>query len=265
MNTFNFLVFNGLDFDDYKEYQTEEETFLKDILKALKREEDGYSTNDSVWMNRFDVLKNGDKSYVLVPSTIPTHNDIVIATTGKYAVYIINKDEIATFSKDDLKYFKENLPKQFNHKEREKRKKEAEQNYSKIRLRDTFRIPIMLCSDDTIEILRFLIIYKIEEVYKQLVVAGTTDNDDSLKQLFRTITKDSRLINVTITPEKFANELMIFFTPEIQFKSFGFTIEQGISTYYSLCSEGKWLRDAFLGISEKECRDMYKEFLKKRI
>lgn len=261
MEKFNFIVFDGLNFDNYETVETDLDNMLKDIEKLFGH--GGHSTDTSSWMNRFPILEDGKKAYILVPSAIPSYNDVVKATVGRYAILLLHDDDgFLPFTEEDIRFFKENLIKQFDIKERKRREKETKEAYENAALKDTFYAPLTVCSDDTVEIIRFLIINKMTDLYKTLVDASVFDNDDSIQNIYKIVTCDPRLKdNITISAEDFGREMFIFFRPEVQFAHLNMSIEKGISTYYSLCEEG-WLRETFLGISEKEHRKQFKKFLK---
>lgn len=261
MEKFNIIVFDGLNLDNYETVETDIDHMIKDIENQFGH--GGNSTGTSSWMNRFPILENGKKAYILVPSTIPSYNDVVKATVGRYAILLLHEDDgFLPFTEEDIRFFKENLIKQFDIKERKRREKETKEAYEMAALKDTFRVPLMICSDDTVEIIRFLITNKMTDLYKTLVDASVFDNDDLIKNIYKLVTCDSRLKDsITISAEDFGLEIFLFFRPEVQFAHLNMSIEKGISTYYSLCEEG-WLRETFLEISEKEHRELFKKYLK---
>ena len=261
MDKFTIIVFDGLNLDNYETVETDRDHMLNDIEKLLGHE--GCSTDTSSWMNRFPILEDGKKAYILVPSTIPSYNDVVNATVGRYAIFLLHEDDgFLAFTEEDIRFFKENLIKQFDIKERKRREKETKEAYEMAVLKDTFRVPLMVCSDDTVEIIRFLIINKMTELYMTLVDASVFNNDESIQNIYKLVTCDPRLKdNITISAEDFGKEILLFFRPEVQFAHLNMSIGKGINTYYSLCEEG-WLRETFLGISEKEDRELFIKFLK---
>ena len=261
MGKFNIIVFDGLNLDNYETVETDLEHMLEDIEKLFGH--GGYSTDTSSWMNRFPILEDGEKTYILVPSTIPSCNDVVKATVGRYAILLLHDDDgYLPFTEEDIKFFKENLIKQFDIKERKRRERETKEAYEMAALKDAFRVPLMICNDDTVEIIRFLITNKMTDLFKTLVDASIFYNDESIQNIYKLVTCDPRLKdNITISAEDFSREIFLFFRPEVHFAHLNISIEKGISTYYSLCEEG-WLRETFLAISEKEHRELFKEFLK---
>ena len=265
MGKFNFLVFDGLSFDDYETFETDLDNLIKDVEKALGKT-GGYTTKTSSWMNRFPVFEDGEKAFIIVPSTIPSYNNVVKATIGKYAVLLNHGEKgYLSFGDSDVKYFTENLVKQFDKHEREKKEQETKDAYAKVMLRDTFRAPLLFCQDDTVDIIRFLILNNLEELYKMLVLAGVFDNEETIGNIFQLIKCNPELSNIKIAKESFIRDIMLFFTPEVQFAHLELDPEEWINIYNSLCMDGNWMKEAFLGISEKECRDLYKAFIEKTL
>lgn len=132
MEQFNFLVFNGLNLDDYEIFQTNMSSLLSDVIKRIGGSE-GCSTNTSSWMNRFPILKNGENAYIILPSTIPSYKNVDKATTGKYAILLLNSNNgFITFNEESIRYFRENLPKQFDASEKERREAEKREEYKRL-------------------------------------------------------------------------------------------------------------------------------------
>ncbi len=260
MEKFQFLVFDKLHFEDYKLVDTNYDDLMKDIGNEIGNR-NGCSTNTSSWMNRFPCLKNGDKEYIIVPYNIPSYNDIIKATLGKYAILLLENKTFMNFEEDDIKYFQDNFIYEFDIEKRKQREKEREEQYTKAMIRDSFRLPLLLVSDDTVDIIRFLILNHKQEIFNDMVVSGIADDTDSLSKIFDQIIKESDLKNITISAEKFAFETTIFFDPETQFEPMGLDLRASTALYFSLCAEKSWLKDMFLGISEKEVRDRFSEFL----
>ncbi len=256
MGKFNFIVFDGLSFDKYETVETDLSSLIKDIEKVFNREE-GHSKSTSSWKNRFPALKSAEKSYVIIPSTIPSCNDVVKATVGKYIVLLCRDNEFVRIGGSDVKYFAENIIKEFDTRTREAKKKEAKEAYAKCQLRNSFKMPLVFCTDTTVDVLRYLILNNKQELYGALVVAGTLSQKQVIKDIYFKVLRDSG-IETQVTEEIFAKDIIMFFSPEMQFEDFDFDLETGIGVYNSLCSEGHWLRDAFLQISDKKYRDEYK-------
>ncbi len=263
MGKFNFIVFDGLSFDKYETVETGIDTLIKDIEKVFDREE-GHSTNTSSWMNRFPALKDAGKTFVIVPSTIPSGNDIVKATVGKYIVLLYRDNEFVHFKAADVKYFTDNITREFDTKARDAKMKEAKEAYAKCQLRNTFRLPLYFCKDDTVDILRYLILNNEKDLFDALVVAGALSKKQVVKDVYYKVLHDAN-IETAITEEGFAEDIMQFFSPELQFEDFKLDVETGISIYSSLCSEGSWLRDAFLQISDKRSREEYRRYINREI
>ncbi len=263
MGKFNFIVFDGLSFDKYETVETDICSLIKNIEKVFDREE-GCDADTSSWKNRFPVLKDTGRTYYIVPSTIPAGNDIRKATVGKYIILLSKDGEYVRFEDDDIDYFTDNIRKEFDTEAIEARKKEAKESYAKWQLRNTFRLPLFFCRDDTVEILRYMILNNEKELFDALVVAGTLNNKQIIKDIYYKIRHD-RNIETTIKEDDFANEIMQFFTPELQFEDFKLDTETGVGIYCSLCSEGHWLRDAFLQVSDKRSREEYKRLIKSEI
>ena len=259
-NEMEFLVFNGMDLDNLTAFRTSHEHLIGDIETAIGGG-GGYTTKTSSWMNRFDCLSNGNRKYVIVPSTIPSYNDIIKATIGKYAILLIEDDKFVPFSDDDIQYFKDNIGSQFSFEARHRKEEETKEQYAKLRLRDSFRLPIMLCGDDTLEILRFLIENCMGELFERLARAVVYDDDETVKGIFDIMIKDSKLKHIESDREHFNVSVTAFFRPAIYFKDLNISKEESISIYRSLCDEDNWLHDAFLSISTKEQREDYMDFL----
>ncbi len=122
MEKFNIIVFDGLNLDNYETVETDIDHMIKDIENQFGH--GGNSTDTSSWMNRFLILEDGKKAYILVPSTIPSYNDVVKATVGRYAILLLHEDDgFLPFTEEDIRFFKENLIKQFDIKERKRRER----------------------------------------------------------------------------------------------------------------------------------------------
>ncbi len=265
MDNFDFLLFDGLDLKKHTTIKTNLDNLFRDLEKALGRK-DGCSTSTSSWMNRFSVFKNNGKSYVIVPYTIPSYNDVVKATVGKYAVLLHEGDDFVSFTDEDIDFFIENLPKQFGDKERKQKQKETEQAYVRLEIRDTFRMPLFICKDATVDVLRFLIENNLSAMFIPLVTAAVINEKDVVEYWCNIIMSfEPRFKDVDMSASELAEDITMFFTPEIQFSSLGYDFQKGLITYYFLCEEGHWLRELFLGISSKDARDAYKVFLKKEL
>ncbi len=261
MDNFDFLLFDGLDLKKHTTIKTNLDNLINDLEKALGRE-GGCSMSTSSWMNRFPVFENNGKSYILVPSTVPSYNDVVKATVSKYAVLLHEGDGFVSFTDEDIEFFIENLPKQFGDKERKQKEKETEQEYARLMIRDTFRMPLFICKDATADVLRFLIENNLSDMFIPLVTAAAMDGKEIVEYWCNVIlSSEPRFKDIDMSVSELADDIIVFFTPEIQFSSLGYDLQKGLATYYSLCEEGHWLRESFLGISSKEVRDDFKEFL----
>ncbi len=263
MGKFTFLVFDGICFGDYKVIESQIDTLLKDIENALGRP-NGCTDLTSPWMNRFVVFKNDGKSFIIVPSTIPSYNDVVKATVGKYVVLLTRGGlNFQTFELDDIQYFMDNILKQFDNNAREEKYKKKRQDFARCAIRDTFRIPLCLCSDDTVEIMRYMLLNGYNKLFRTLAKAAVNNKINVVQAIFELLNRNSDIKGITISRDEFADEAITFFTPEVQFECIGVSPEEGLNVYYSLTIDGYWMRDAFLAISEKKIRDMFKDFIRK--
>ena len=263
MEDFQFLVFDKLNLKEYNIIDTNWDNLIEDMVREVGITTEGNSTDTSSWMNRFPCLTNNDKSYIIIPAFIPSYNDIVKATMGKYAILLHRNNDFEKFTTEDIKHFQENFPYEFDIKKRENKQKETEEQYARLLIRDSFRIPLAACSDDTIKIIRFLIINNKQEIFNELVIGGIDDDTDVLSNIFNKIKEEIELQDISISSEKFAREIKLFFCPEIYFAPMGLGVKESIILYFSLCVEGSWLRELFLRISEKEVIDSFNEFIGK--
>ncbi len=261
MEKIEFLVFDKLNLGEYKLCKTNDKDLISDIEKEIGRE-GGYSTNTSSWMNRFPCLENGSKKYVIVPYNIPSYNDIVKATMGKYAILLFDNKEFASFEEEDIKYFQDNILNEFDENRRKQKEEETNEQYARLQIVEYFRLPMLLCSDDTIEIIRFMILNDMKAPFQDLVLGGVMKDEDTVTKVFNKVKFESGLNNISISCDDFITEItLVFFRPEAFFKSIGLSLRECISLYYFLCEEGSWLKERFLGISEKEVRESYKKLL----
>ncbi len=263
MDKFEFLVFDGLNLDNYEVVETQIETLISDIEKVFGRK-DGCTNTTSSWMNRFALFENEGKTFVIVPSTIPSYNNVVKATVGKYVLLLVCSDlDFQKFTSDDIQYFKDNMSKQFDFDLREKREKQACQDLARVAIRDTFRIPLYMCSDDTVEIIRYMLLNGKGRLFRALVLASVDGKADIVKGCYNILLQESDIKGITISAEEFAKEVIKFFSPEMQFAHIGVTPEEGLCVYFVLTVEGHWLRDAFLTMSEKKNREIFNDFMRK--
>lgn len=265
MDKVQFMVFEDLNLNKYNLYNSDTENLFEDISKEILGKPNegnigGFDTNTSAWMNRFACLENGEKTYVIVPSNIPADFDILKATKGKYAILLYNQKEFADFTEEDIKFFQENLPYEFNIDKRKRKQEEKNENEAKLAIRETFRFPLFMCSDDTVEIIRYLIINNEKSIFTDLVLGGCKGDVDILIKIFNKMKKIPKFKDITISVDEFTGETLAFFRPDIQFEPLGIDVKSGIYFYLGLC-EDTWLREMFLGISEKEVRDIYKNFV----
>lgn len=267
MGKVQFLVFNKLNLTEYKLFETEENNLIGEIINKIGGENadkiNGYSTHTSAWMNRFACLNNGNKRYIIVPNTIPSCNDIVKATTDKYAIFLLDDKGFTDFTEDDITYFQENLSNEFNIDKITEKKYEFEEDFARFAIRETFRIPLHCCSDDTVEIIRFLLLNNMRDIFTDLVLGGIKMDEDIIIKIFNKLKLEPQFENISIAVDRFIKEIIMFFRPEIYFKDIGIGTNMSLYLYLELCEEGNWLREQFLTISEKEAREKYREFLVK--
>lgn len=263
MDKVQFLVFNKLNLDEYKIIDSDLDDMIGDIEKEIGRPEGGCSTNTSSWMNRFPCLENGDKTYIIIPYYIPSYNDIIKATLGKYAILLSDGKGFVEFSEEDIKYFQKNFPYEFDINKRKQREEEKEEQYAKLVIRDSFRLSLLVLEDETVEIIRYLIINNKKKIFEDMVCGGIAKDIDILTKIYNKMKKEPEFKDISISVDDFAEDIMVFFRPEIQFMPLGIDLKTSVLLYVSLCDEDDWLRDLFLGISEKEVRDAYREFMGK--
>lgn len=140
-------------------------------------------------------------------------------------------------------------------------KAESKEQLEKLRLRDSFRTPIMLCGDDTLEILRFLIENCMGELFERLARAVVYGDYGIVMSIFDIVVKDPKLKHIKSKREDFNVSAMVFFNPDIYFEDLNIGKEESFGIYRSMCDKNNWLHDAFLSISTKEQKELYLDSL----
>ena len=135
---------------------------IQDTIDEFLEKKDGKGLDDSCWLNKFLLTHRDGKSFIIVPSNIPSNGDIVLATIGKFMVYAKKNGEYANITKKDAQFVKEEIPKLFDFGRREEKMLEYTEDADGTGLIFTYHI---IFADMEIEDVRF--VRKLYEEYPE--------------------------------------------------------------------------------------------------
>ena len=141
---------------------------------------------------------------------------------------------------------------------------DEDDEYVKYLIEQSFRIPLNICSDDTIEIIRFLIFHHEKDIFTDMILGGIKIDADILIKIYNKMKSMPMFKNIKISVSEFMSDISTLFRPELQFEDLGIGSWESMHIYLSLVDdEDNWFRDMFLDISDKEQRELYAEYLKR--
>lgn len=177
----NIMLFENLESYKVVRLDSIHNKIIPYVYETLGCKERG-NMNTDPWMNRFTLMRKKTNVYMLIPSVVPSYQNLPLATSGKFIVAKLNEleKEFSSIEPKDEEYVMKHFKEQFS--EDNLKKRELETIIEKVYAHyfHAYRRIFAPCSDETLNHIRTLLSYNLKSAK---MIIGSMDTKESMERI----------------------------------------------------------------------------------